>query len=178
LHTTYGVRCKDFNKNSPLSSTYEWIHLPFILLFHKLLNDIHSIKSINHSFIHSFIHSCAWFYFITFQAQALGWCKSILDKGLRRGGMGVLWFSKNTFVKEKEVNNMRTLDIFAKSGKQRAKSWVTLIRRMTIKMYIGQRQSNKTKEQIERRMIWVSLHSCVVPTSTCLPKNLIILLDT
>jgi hypothetical protein len=36
---------------------------------------------------------------------------------------------------------------------KRAKSWVTLIRRMTIKMYIGQWQSNKTKEQIELGMI-------------------------
>jgi len=56
-------------------------------------------------------------------------------------------------VKEKEVNNIRTLEIFAKSGKQRAKSWVTLKQRMTIKMYVGQWQSNKTKEEIEPRVI-------------------------
>jgi hypothetical protein len=29
-------------------------------------------------------------------------------------------------VNEKEVNNMRILDIFAKSGKQRAISWVNV----------------------------------------------------
>jgi hypothetical protein len=36
-------------------------------------------------------------------------------------GWGSFDFLKNTIVKEKEVNNMRTLEIFAKSGKQKSK---------------------------------------------------------
>ncbi len=56
-----------------------------------------------------------------------------ITKALGKVGWGSFDFLKNTIVKEKEVNNMRTLEIFAKSGKQRAKSWVTLKQRMTIK---------------------------------------------